>query len=138
MEERYLKQISDRICQYITRIKYDKSEEFREFYLDMQLNVSRFISSCEEYERNKKILNKAEIAKDEVSKYNGYLLRLRTELITLLGLKKESNEMEIIKQDVMTTLFNFLDPYTYEKNVDILRKAEKGRQKKIDIPRGWC
>lgn len=139
MEEKYLAQISEIIYQHLKKINYAQTNEFREFYLDMLLNIPKFIStSSEEYEQNKRTVNEVEPSEEKKYKYSDYLEHLRMDLIELLGATKGTNGLEKAKHDVEITLYKFLDPTAYDKNIEALRKAEKGTQKRLTKPHGWC
>ncbi len=134
MEKEELEYIWDNIFQHLKEMSYDNSALFKAFKLEMMINIKRFLSpnSVEKYERNIRVLNKADI-QESSNKYEfeEYLERLKDELIKLLDkLEYSSKDFNINKIEIMMVLTNFLNSKKYKNNIKELQKEEIREQEK--------
>lgn len=125
MEEGYLEEIQERIQNHIMRIKYDNTPEFEEFKRDIMTSLTIFMN---DYEENKRMLERANIIEGNECRYSEYLERLKGELINLLSNEPDTNSVEKVKHHVEVELSIFLNPRTYIQNTIVLKKVQESKQ----------
>lgn len=138
MEEGQLEYISNIILKHIHNTAYDETKEFKNFKLEIMINMKEFLSK-DNYEKNKQIIKSDKIENSlEISQYGAYLVRLTREItISLLRLSQNAIQYSEGILEIMISIMNLLDPYRYDQNIKYLQQ-ESIKQKKIDTLHGWC
>lgn len=127
MEKKNLTYLSNEIFEHLKHINYDESKEFKQFKLNIMINLINFLD-VDNYSMNTDALNNTEIPKYQCTQQEiDYLNRIKFELIQLINNTKNPKiiNFDIDRLDLIISLSKFLDPELYMGNIEILKRLEK-------------